>query len=106
MKPEDVDELLKAFADTTEIFKRQPGFISAQLHSGTGKSTFFNDVLWESVKDFKQAFDRPEFQSKMSEFLPNVMLYNVVSSVQESCSPRYLCRVVIHFIFYGSYLLQ
>lgn len=63
MKPEDVDEFLKAFADTTEIFERQAGFISAQLHSGTGKSsTFFNYVLWESVKDFKQAFDRPEFQ--------------------------------------------
>jgi heme-degrading monooxygenase HmoA len=75
VKPEDVDEFLKAFADTTEIFKRQPGFISAQLHRGIGKSsTFFNYVVWESVKDFKQAFNRPEFQSKMSDVLPNVIM--------------------------------
>jgi len=75
VKPEDVDEFLKAFADTTEIFKRQPGFISAQLHRGIGKSsTFFNYVIWESVKDFKQAFNRSEFQSKMSDVLPNVIM--------------------------------
>ena len=27
--PEDVDQFLKVFADTTNIFKQQPGFISA-----------------------------------------------------------------------------
>jgi heme-degrading monooxygenase HmoA len=32
--PDDVDQFLKVFADTTSIFKQQPGFISAQLHRG------------------------------------------------------------------------
>lgn len=32
VKPEDVDEFLKVFAATSEVFKQQPGFISAQLH--------------------------------------------------------------------------
>jgi Uncharacterized conserved protein len=46
VKPEDVDQFLKVFAATTEIFKQQPGFISAQLHRGIGNSTtFFNYVI-------------------------------------------------------------
>ena len=40
VKPEDVDQFLKIFAATTEIFKQQPGFISAQLHRGIGNSTY------------------------------------------------------------------
>ena len=32
VKPEDTDEFLNVFSDTTEMFKQQPGFISAQLH--------------------------------------------------------------------------
>ena len=34
VRPEDVDQFLKLFAATTEMFKQQPGFISAQLHRG------------------------------------------------------------------------
>ena len=31
--PDEVEEeFLKVFADTTKVFKQQPGFISAQLH--------------------------------------------------------------------------
>jgi quinol monooxygenase YgiN len=32
--PEEVDEFLKAFAATDKVLKRQPGYISAQLHRG------------------------------------------------------------------------
>lgn len=57
VKTKDVDQFLKAFATTTEMFKRQPGFISAQLHRGIGgSSTFFNYVVWESAEHFKQGF--------------------------------------------------
>ena len=75
VKPEDVDEFLKVFEDTTKKFKQQPGFISAQLHRGIGgSSTFFNYVVWESAEHFKQAFGRPEFRSSMAEVLPNVTM--------------------------------
>jgi quinol monooxygenase YgiN len=41
--PDEVDEFLKVFAKTTETFKQQSGFISAQLHRGiAGSSTFVN----------------------------------------------------------------
>jgi len=57
IKPEDTDEFLKMFAATTEEFKRQPGFISAQLHRGIGGSgTYFNYVVWESAEHFKRAW--------------------------------------------------
>lgn len=32
VNPEEVDELLKAFALTAEFMKKQPGYISAPLH--------------------------------------------------------------------------
>ena len=68
--PKDVDQ----FADTTEMFKQQPGFISA-VHRGIGGSgTFFNYVVWESAEHFKQAFNRPEFRSSMANVLPNVTM--------------------------------
>ena len=75
VKPEDVDEFLKVFEDTTKKFKQQPGFISAQSHRGIGgSSTFFNYVVWESAEHFKQAFGRPEFRSSMAEVLPNATM--------------------------------
>ena len=47
--PDEIDEFLKVFAKTTETFKQQPGFISAQLHRGiAGSSTFVNYIVWES----------------------------------------------------------
>lgn len=73
--PDEIDEFLKVFAKTTEKFKQQPGFISAQLHRGiAGSSTFVNYVVWESAAHFKQAFNRPEFKSNMTSVLPNTMM--------------------------------
>jgi heme-degrading monooxygenase HmoA len=78
MKPEDVDQFLKLFAATTEMFKQQPGFISAQLHRGIdGSSTFFNYVVWESAEHFKQAFNKPEFRSSMASNFRNLCGLNL-----------------------------
>jgi heme-degrading monooxygenase HmoA len=75
VNPDEVDEFLKVFAETTNYFKQQPGFISAQLHRGiAGSSTFVNYVIWESVAHFKQAFDRPEFKSNMATLLPSTVM--------------------------------
>ncbi len=69
VKPEDVDQLLNAWAEDAAWMKQQPGYISAQLHRGIGGSgVFIIYALWESVEDFKQAFGNPEFQSKLSHY--------------------------------------
>ncbi|MFI5424485.1 MAG: antibiotic biosynthesis monooxygenase family protein [Nitrososphaerales archaeon] len=75
VKPEDTHKFIKVFSARTEMFKQQPGFISAQLHRGIGGSnTFFNYVVWESAKHFKEAFNRPEFRSSMADVLPNTVM--------------------------------
>jgi heme-degrading monooxygenase HmoA len=75
MSPDEVEEFLKVFAETTKVFKQQPGFISAQLHRGiAGSSTFVNYVVWESVAHFRQAFNKPEFRSNMAKLLPNTVM--------------------------------
>jgi heme-degrading monooxygenase HmoA len=72
---QEIDEFLQVFAKTTETFKQQLGFISAQLHRGiAGSSTFVNYVIWESAAHFKQAFNRPEFKSNMANVLPNTVM--------------------------------
>lgn len=49
MKLEETDQFLKAWTDDAAYFKRQPGFISAQLHRGIGGSgVFVNYAVWES----------------------------------------------------------
>ena len=75
VKLEDIDQFLKLFATTTKMFKQQSGFISAQLHRGIGGSgTFFNYVVWESAEHFKQAFNKPQFRSSMTDLLPNAIM--------------------------------
>jgi hypothetical protein len=47
----------------------------AQLHRGIGGSgTFFNYVVWESAEHFKQAFNKPQFRSSMTDLLPNAIM--------------------------------
>jgi heme-degrading monooxygenase HmoA len=68
---DEVEEFIKVFADTTKVFKQQPGFLSAQLHRGiAGICTFISHVGWESVAHFRQAFDKPEFRENMVKVLP------------------------------------
>ena len=69
VKPEDVDQLLNAWAEDAAWMKQQPGYISAQLHRGIGGSgVFINYAVWESVEDFKRAFGNPEFQFKLGHY--------------------------------------
>jgi heme-degrading monooxygenase HmoA len=65
----DVDQFLAAWADDAAYFKRQPGYLSAQLHRGTGGScVFLNVAVWESVDLFRQAFASPEFRAKLANY--------------------------------------
>lgn len=66
---DDVDRFLAAWSADAAIMKRQPGFISTQLHRGIGGSTVFvNYAVWESPEHFKRAFANPEFQSKLKDY--------------------------------------
>jgi heme-degrading monooxygenase HmoA len=67
--PEDAGRLLAAWAADAAIMKRQPGFISAQLHRGVaGSGAFLNYAVWESVAHFRAAFANPEFRARLTEY--------------------------------------
>jgi heme-degrading monooxygenase HmoA len=49
--------------------KKQPGYISTQLHRAIGDSfVFMNYAVWESVEHFRRAFTHPEFQSAIAAY--------------------------------------
>lgn len=58
----EVDALLKAWEHDANWMKKQPGYISTQLHRGiAGSCVFLNYAVWESVEHFRAAFTHPEF---------------------------------------------
>jgi heme-degrading monooxygenase HmoA len=65
----DEPAFLQAWQADAAVMKRQPGFISTQLHRAVGDSpTYFNYAVWESTADFRAAFMHPEFRAKLSAY--------------------------------------
>jgi heme-degrading monooxygenase HmoA len=70
----EVEQLLQAWAEDAAFMKRQPGFISTQLHRGIGGScVFINCAVWESVEAYKKAFLQPEFQESIKKYPPSAV---------------------------------
>ena len=75
VNPQEVDEFLQVFTKTTETFKQQPGFISAQPAFGESLAVPHSLIIsFGNLAHFKQAFDRPEFKSNMAKVLPNTVM--------------------------------
>jgi quinol monooxygenase YgiN len=69
VNPEDVDRFLKAWTDDAALMKQQPGLISTQLHRGTaGSTTFINYAVWESVAAYKNAVNKVDVRSRLSNY--------------------------------------
>ena len=65
----DEQTFLQAWQDDAAIMKRQPGFISTQLHRAIGESpTYLNYAIWESAAAFRAAFMHPEFRASLSAY--------------------------------------
>jgi heme-degrading monooxygenase HmoA len=86
--PARVDRFLEAWSRDAAFMKRQPGFISTQLHRGIGGSTtFVNTAVWESAEHLKQAVLAPEFRSHRDaypdgiEFSPHVFAKIAVPNI-------------------------
>ncbi len=66
---EDIPALLQAWEADANWMKRQPGYISTQLHQGiAGSTVFMNYALWESVAHFRAAFGHPEFKAALAHY--------------------------------------
>lgn len=65
----DERRFLDAWKDDAEFMKRQPGFISTQLHHAIGESpTYLNYAVWDSTEAFRGAFTHPEFIAKLAAY--------------------------------------
>jgi heme-degrading monooxygenase HmoA len=65
----DEQTFLRSWQDDAAFMKRQPGFISTQLHRAIGESpTYLNYAVWESTADFRAAFSHAEFRAKLSAY--------------------------------------
>lgn len=65
----DEQTFLRAWQDDAAFMKRQPGFISTQLHRAIGDSpTYLNSAVWESTAAFRAAFTHPEFRAKIPAY--------------------------------------
>lgn len=65
----DEQTFLQAWQDDADFMKRQPGFISTQLHRAIGESpTYLNYAVWESTAAFRAAFTHPEFLAKLPAY--------------------------------------
>jgi heme-degrading monooxygenase HmoA len=65
----DEQTFLKVWEDDAVFMKRQPGFISTQLHRAIGQSpTYLNYAVWASTAHFRAAFTHPEFRAKLSKY--------------------------------------
>ena len=65
----DQDAMVRAWTDDALWMKKQPGFISTQLHKAIGESSMYlNYAIWETVAHFRDAFSNPEFQNRLSHY--------------------------------------
>ena len=65
----DFDAVLVAWEKDANWMKRQPGFISTQLHRAIGGScVLLNYAVWESVDRFRAAFTHPDFVSALTAY--------------------------------------
>ena len=67
--PDDHDQLVAAWRDDALWMKKQPGYISTQMHKAIGNSNMYlNYAIWDSVADFRAAFSNPEFKNALSHY--------------------------------------
>ena len=70
----DEPRFLEAWQNDAAFMKRQPGFISTQLHRAIGdSSTYVNYAVWESTARYRTAFTHPEFKASHAAYPSSVV---------------------------------
>lgn len=70
-----------------------PGFISTQLHRGTGSSNVLvNVAIWESAAALREGFENKVFQAALMQYPPGTVAYPHVLqrvAVDNICTAHY-----------------
>lgn len=70
----DEPRFLEAWQNDAAFMKRQPGFISTQLHRAIGDSSaYMNYAVWESTAHYRTAFTHPEFKASLAAYPSSVV---------------------------------
>ncbi|MEM7425600.1 MAG: antibiotic biosynthesis monooxygenase family protein [Pseudomonadota bacterium] len=70
----DQEALIEAWGTDALWMKKQPGYISTQLHKAVGESSMYlNYAVWDSVSNFRAAFSNPEFRNALSHYPSSVV---------------------------------
>jgi heme-degrading monooxygenase HmoA len=65
----DEAALMQAWEADANWMKKQPGYISTQLHRALGESRLYlNYAVWESVAHFRAAFSHPDFRAALAHY--------------------------------------
>lgn len=74
LEAKDSEGFLRAWSAESAFFKKQPGYISTQLHQGVGGTTMYvNYAVWESSAAFAAASHNPEFLEIGKQFPASVV---------------------------------
>jgi heme-degrading monooxygenase HmoA len=69
-------QFLANWQHESAFMKSRPGFISAQLHQGTGGSQLFANVaVWESTEALARTHAEPEFRQRVSHGIDGMVVY-------------------------------
>lgn len=70
----DEPRFLEAWQNDAAFMKRQPGFISTQLHRAIGDSSaYVNYAVWESTAHYRTAFTHPELKASLAAYPSSVV---------------------------------
>jgi heme-degrading monooxygenase HmoA len=70
----DEPRFFEAWQNDAAFMKRQPGFISTQLHRAIGDSSaYVNYAVWESTAHYRTAFTHPEFKASLAAYPSSVV---------------------------------
>jgi quinol monooxygenase YgiN len=98
VEPENAERLVQALTDATEeIFRHQPGFISANLHISRDRRRVLNYAQWRSKEDYVAMSKEPEVQAHMKQVAALAISfdpvdYDLVANGTAQASTWLVCR--------------
>lgn len=68
VSPQDQQRLVKLLIEATEgVISRQPGYVSANIHTSLDGTQVTNYAQWRSREDFEAMLEDPEAQAHMQK---------------------------------------
>lgn len=100
VEPEKQQELIDTIAEFLDTVKKQPGFVSGNIHKSLDGVKVANYAQWKTKEDFEKFLNNSEVQenaAKIREFNPDSHVYEVVISESKEGIPNIEKKYIYHF---------